>query len=72
MMTDEIFDIDGAAKFLGIKKRTMYKLVSEGDIPATKIGGQWRFSRTQLLKMFQTNSPMDNGDDSHNLNRQEN
>ncbi len=51
-MDKEILDIRAAANFLGIKKRTMYKLVNEGEIPAKKIGGQWRFSKTQLISLF--------------------
>ncbi len=51
-MQKEILDIDDAARFLGIKKRTMYRLVNTGEIPAKKIGGQWRLSRTQLIELF--------------------
>ncbi|MCF7802889.1 MAG: helix-turn-helix domain-containing protein [Candidatus Marinimicrobia bacterium] len=51
-MDNEILDIEAAAEFLGIKKRTMYKLVKDGEIPAAKIGGQWRFYREQLLELF--------------------
>jgi len=52
-MSQEIMDIDAAAEFLRIKKRTIYKLAKEGEIPAIKIGGQWRFSRQQLIDLFQ-------------------
>lgn len=52
-MEKEILDIGTAAKFLGIKKRTLYKLVNEGQIPARKIGGQWRFSKSQLVSLFE-------------------
>jgi excisionase family DNA binding protein len=51
-MDKEILDIDLAAKFLGIKKRTLYKLVNKGQVPARKIGGQWRFSKSQLINLF--------------------
>lgn len=54
-MDKEILDIRAAANFLGIKKRTMYKLVNEGEIPAKKIGGQWRFSKSQLISLFEKN-----------------
>lgn len=66
-MDHEILDIDAAADFLGIKKRTMYKLVNEGEIPAVKIGGQWRFYREQLLEMFTRSSSEKHypGDDQH-------
>lgn len=56
-MSQEIMDIDAAAEFLRIKKRTIYKLAKEGEIPAIKIGGQWRFSRQQLIDLFQEENP---------------
>lgn len=52
-MNDEILDIEAASEFLGIKKRTVYKLAKDGEIPAIKIGGQWRFYKKQLLDLFQ-------------------
>jgi len=66
-MEKEILDIDDAARFLGIKKRTMYRLVNDGEIPAKKIGGQWRLSRTQLLDLFY-DSGSEGGQNHHNQN----
>lgn len=55
----EIFSIEEAEKYLGIKKRTLYKLAKSGSIPAVKIGGQWRFSKFRLDALF--HSGKDNG-----------
>jgi len=33
------------AKYLGFHLVTVYRLLKKGEIPATKIGGQWRFKR---------------------------
>ncbi len=55
-MSQEIMDIDAASDFLNIKKRTIYKLAKDGEIPAIKIGGQWRFSKQQLIELFQQQS----------------
>ena len=49
----EIFSIEEAEAYLGIKKRTLYKLAKAGNIPAIKIGGQWRFSKYRLDALFQ-------------------
>ncbi len=49
----EIFSIEEAEEYLGIKKRTLYKLAKTGKIPAIKIGGQWRFSKYRLDALFQ-------------------
>ncbi|NOZ09167.1 MAG: helix-turn-helix domain-containing protein [FCB group bacterium] len=51
-MSKEIINIDEACQLLQIKHRTMYQLLKNGDIPAVKIGGQWRFSRKVLLDLF--------------------
>ena len=51
----EIFSIEEAEEYLGIKKRTLYKLAKSGSIPAVKIGGQWRFSKYRLDSLFQKN-----------------
>ncbi len=56
----EIFSIEEAEEYLGIKKRTLYKLAKTGNIPAIKIGGQWRFSKFRLDALFQNHA--ENGD----------
>lgn len=55
----EIFSIEEAEEYLGIKKRTLYKLAKSGNIPAVKIGGQWRFSKFRLDALFHSGN--DNG-----------
>ena len=51
-MAPEIMDIDQAASYLNIKKGTLYRLAKRGQIPGTKIGGQWRFKRDRLDQLF--------------------
>lgn len=51
-MTPEIMDIAEAATYLNIKKGTLYRLAKNGQVPGTKIGGQWRFKRDRLDKLF--------------------
>jgi excisionase family DNA binding protein len=51
-MAPEIMDIAEAASYLNIKKGTLYRLVKKGQIPGTKIGGQWRFKRERLDGLF--------------------
>ncbi len=50
--TDEILNLEEASRYLRIKRRTLYSLAARGDVPAAKIGGQWRFRRSQLDKLF--------------------
>lgn len=45
---DEILTLDEVAAYLKAGKRTVYRLAQQGDIPAFKLGGTWRFRRTEL------------------------
>ena len=44
----EILTLDDVAAFLKAGKRTVYRLAQNGDIPAFKLGGTWRFRRSEL------------------------
>jgi len=51
MMTDtdgEILTLDEVAAYLKAGKRTVYRLAQKGHIPAFKLGGTWRFRRSEL------------------------
>lgn len=45
---DDILTLDEVAVYLKAGKRTVYRLVTNGQIPAFKLGGTWRFSRRQI------------------------
>lgn len=36
------------AEYLQLSQRTVYRLLERGDIPAVKVGGQWRFRKTAV------------------------
>lgn len=44
----EILTLDEVAVYLKAGKRTVYRLAASGDIPAFKLGGTWRFRRSEL------------------------
>jgi excisionase family DNA binding protein len=51
IMTDtdgEILTLDEVAAYLKAGKRTVYRLAQKGEIPAFKLGGTWRFRRSEL------------------------
>ena len=50
--TGEILNLDEASRYLRIKRRTLYSLAARGVVPGAKIGGQWRFRRSQLDGLF--------------------
>jgi excisionase family DNA binding protein len=34
--------------YLRVTPRTVYRLIREGDLPAVRMGGRWRFRRADL------------------------
>ena len=44
----EILTLDEVAAYLKAGKRTVYRLAANGEIPAFKLGGTWRFRRSEL------------------------
>ena len=47
-MEDEILTIKEVAKYLKLTEKTAYRLVAEGIIPGFKIGGSWRFKKSEI------------------------
>jgi len=44
----EVLDLEQAAAFLGAKVRTLAQMARDGEVPAKKVGREWRFSRPGL------------------------
>ena len=51
-MQDDWLDADETAASLQITKATLYKLIRAGVLPARKVRGKWRVSRTSLEDLF--------------------
>jgi excisionase family DNA binding protein len=51
-LSKPVFNMREAAAFLSLDVKTLRKRVDEGEVPARKIGRDWRFSREALEKMF--------------------
>lgn len=47
-MDSEIMTIREVADYLKINDKTAYKLVAEGKIPGFKVGGAWRFKKSEI------------------------
>ena len=54
----EVLTIREVAKYLRIKERTVYNLAQKGEIPAFKVGRQWRFLRNNLLAFIGRNGDL--------------
>jgi len=48
MRFHELLTIDEVAKYLRVKRRTIYEWVKKGKIPAIKTVGQWRFKKDRI------------------------
>ena len=44
----DIMTIREVADYLKLTEKTAYRLVAEGKIPGFKVGGSWRFRRTEI------------------------
>lgn len=44
----EIFTVKELASYLKIAEKTAYGFVSEGCLPGLKVGGSWRFRRSEI------------------------
>lgn len=48
----QILTFDEAKKYLRTASSTLYRLVQKGMVPASKVGGQWRFKKDRLEDWF--------------------
>ncbi len=52
----ELMTVEEVAAYLRVTKKTIYRLLERGQIPATKVGHQWRFDRTSIDEWLQRKS----------------
>ena len=48
METERYLRADEAAAYLRVCRDTVYRLARAGQIPAVRVGGQWRFHKRDL------------------------
>jgi excisionase family DNA binding protein len=60
-----IMTIKEVADYLKVTERTIYRLAAAKQVPAFKVGGSWRFSRSEIDQWIKTQSsmPTDQADD---------
>lgn len=47
-MIDKILTVMEVATFLKVADKTVYTVAQQGELPAFKVRGQWRFRRTDI------------------------
>jgi excisionase family DNA binding protein len=52
----EILTREEAAKLLRVCTHTITKLAKAGKLPGRKLGHEWRFSRSEILRWLSVNS----------------
>ena len=52
----ELMTVQEVADYLRVTKKTIYRLLRRGKIPATKVGNQWRFEKTSIDEWLQRSS----------------
>jgi len=49
---DDIMTLEEVAKYLKVKRQTIYNWAQAGKIPAAKIGKEWRFRKSVIDRWF--------------------
>ncbi len=49
-MESDIMTIDEISEYLKLKPKTAYALAARGEIPGFKVGGSWRFRKSEIEK----------------------
>ena len=50
MSEDEIMTVKELAEYLKIAEKTAYRFAAEGKVPGFKVGGAWRFKKSEVIK----------------------
>lgn len=53
-MDSDIMTIREIAEYLKLTEKTAYRLTAEGKIPGFKVGGAWRFKRSDIDAWIET------------------
>ena len=57
-MGASLIDFNETKQYLKVSRSTLYRLLQSGRIPASKVGGQWRFRRERLDKWLEDQENM--------------
>ena len=63
MMEDRWFSVDDIAAYLGIKRDTVYRWISERNMPGHKIGRLWKFRKEEIDEWVKSSGADDHRQD---------
>jgi excisionase family DNA binding protein len=53
---DDLWDVKVAASYLGLSTRTVYQSARDDRLPGIRVGGRWRFRRSDLDRWLESNA----------------
>jgi excisionase family DNA binding protein len=55
-MPEQLLTLEQVAEYLNVDKFTVYRLLADKELPAFKVGNQWRFKRKMIENWLLKNS----------------
>jgi excisionase family DNA binding protein len=55
-MPEQLLTLEQVADYLNVDKFTVYRLIAAKDLPAFKVGNQWRFKKKLIENWLERNS----------------
>ena len=55
-MPEQLLTLEQVAEYLNVDKFTVYRLLAAKELPAFKVGNQWRFKRKLIENWLKRNS----------------
>ena len=56
IMREQLMTLEQVAEYLNVDRFTVYRLLSQKQLPAFKVGNQWRFKRQLIEAWLRKNS----------------
>ena len=70
-MEDRWLSVDEIGGYLGVKRDTVYKWISEKSMPAHKIGRLWKFKKNEIDEWVRTNGASEKGAQLRSINEKQ-
>ena len=69
MNQDKWLTIEELANHMKMGRTKLYRMAQEGDIPASKVGNQWRFDREEIDEWMKSQRPAAASNNSKGLSQ---
>lgn len=66
---DKWLTIDELASYIKLSRTKLYGMAQRGEIPASKIGSQWRFDRETIDRWMKAHSNTSSGSDKKDMTK---